>query len=324
MQLSVIIPVYNVAHYVAKCLHSLSFLAEKSVEFIFVNDGTTDESMAIIEQHRSILSNVVILHQENLGLSAARNAGLKAAKGDYIVFLDADDTLDASKLLNLLALIQEKKIALLAFRASFVNALGQEIGQMDPFPLRYEQVLTGIEALQEGYQPSSACLFIYNRSFLLEHHLFFVPNLVQEDVEFTLRLLLCAPHVYFSKELVYFYLKREGSLSNAKHQEGLKKYLYASIVVAATMKNNVATAQTLATKKAIEKNYNSVVWNLMYRLVTQPHETDMDFVKLCLQELKNKQLYPISGSLKTKFQRITTLFFNVERLFLYYIKVKIK
>ena len=86
---SIIIPVYNVEKYIKKCLDSVVNQTVKDYEVILINDGSTDNSMEIAKKY-----SFKIINQKNQGQSAARNHGIKEAKGDYIVFLDSDDTIE--------------------------------------------------------------------------------------------------------------------------------------------------------------------------------------------------------------------------------------
>ncbi len=94
VKISVIIPVYNVEKYLSACLSSCVEQTLYDVEFICINDGSTDNSLQILEEFAAIDQRFIIINQENKGISAARNAGLDAATGQYIMFLDADDYLD--------------------------------------------------------------------------------------------------------------------------------------------------------------------------------------------------------------------------------------
>lgn len=91
---SVIVPVYNVEKYLAKCLDSVVGQTYTQLEIICVNDGSPDNSGAILEKYAKKDSRIKVITQENTGLSGARNTGIKAATGDYIVFLDSDDWID--------------------------------------------------------------------------------------------------------------------------------------------------------------------------------------------------------------------------------------
>ena len=97
MKISIIIPVYNVEGYLVECLNSVVNQTYRDIEIIIVNDGSTDSSFSIIQQYQLQDERIKIINQENQGLSAARNAGIKKVSGEYIWFVDSDDyiTIDA-------------------------------------------------------------------------------------------------------------------------------------------------------------------------------------------------------------------------------------
>lgn len=92
-RVSIIVPVYNVQCYLPKCLDNLFIQKEDDMEVVLVNDGSTDDSLAICEDYAQKHSNTIVVNKENGGLSDARNAGTIVAKGDYIYYLDSDDWL---------------------------------------------------------------------------------------------------------------------------------------------------------------------------------------------------------------------------------------
>lgn len=93
-KISIVVPIYNVEKYVKKCIESLIKQTYKNIEIILVDDGSTDNSVGIIDEYANKDPRVVAIHQENKGVSAARNAGLKVARGEYIGFVDPDDYVD--------------------------------------------------------------------------------------------------------------------------------------------------------------------------------------------------------------------------------------
>lgn len=97
-QVSVIIPVYNVAQYLRQCLDSVTGQTLSDIEIICVNDGSTDGSPAILEEYREKDGRIVVINRENGGVSAARNCGMEHARGKYVYFLDSDDYLDPEAL----------------------------------------------------------------------------------------------------------------------------------------------------------------------------------------------------------------------------------
>lgn len=111
-EITVIVPVYNVQKYLRQCLDSLYQQVRPDYEVILVNDGSTDESPAICREYQQKYPNTIVVDQENAGLSAARNAGIKIAKGNYIYFLDSDDWLapNAIKLLYDIAINKQCEV----------------------------------------------------------------------------------------------------------------------------------------------------------------------------------------------------------------------
>ena len=113
MKLSIIIPVYNVEQYIGRCLQSClcqPHVTEADYELVIVNDGTKDNSMTIVEGMVHGMNNVIIVNQRNQGLSMARNAGLKAAKGDYVWFVDSDDWISEDCLYEILNRLKQQML----------------------------------------------------------------------------------------------------------------------------------------------------------------------------------------------------------------------
>ena len=109
MKLSIIIPVYNVEQYVGRCLQSClsqSHVKADDYELVIVNDGTKDNSMQVVEEMTRGCTNITVINQHNQGLSMARNAGLKEAKGEYVWFVDSDDWIAEGSISKIAAKIE--------------------------------------------------------------------------------------------------------------------------------------------------------------------------------------------------------------------------
>ena len=91
MKISVIIPVYNSCSYLGACINSIRNQSYENVEIILVDDGSTDGSEKVCDQFAEKDNRIIVIHQKNSGTSVARNTGLRAASGDYIMFMDNDD-----------------------------------------------------------------------------------------------------------------------------------------------------------------------------------------------------------------------------------------
>ena len=96
MLISVIVPIYNVERYLAQCLDSIVGQTYRALDIILVDDGSTDGSRTIAEQYAAQDERVILISQENQGLSGARNTGMAVAKGEFLVFVDSDDWLDTT------------------------------------------------------------------------------------------------------------------------------------------------------------------------------------------------------------------------------------
>ena len=94
--ISVIVPVYNTESYLKKCIENIINQTFRNIEIILVDDGSTDTSAEILADYALRDNRIIVIHQENQGLSAARNAGMRSAKGEYIMFVDSDDWIDVN------------------------------------------------------------------------------------------------------------------------------------------------------------------------------------------------------------------------------------
>ena len=93
--ISIVVPVYNVSQYLERCIQSVIYQTYENLDIILIDDGSTDNSGLICDKYAKIDKRIRVLHQQNSGLSAARNAGIEIAKGKYITFIDSDDYVDS-------------------------------------------------------------------------------------------------------------------------------------------------------------------------------------------------------------------------------------
>lgn len=110
MKISIVVAVYNIESYLNQCLDSLINQTIKDIEIICVNDGSTDNSQNIINEYSKKDSRIKVINQDNKGISAARNAGIDAATGEYLLFIDGDDYIDLDLCEKCLNFINSKKV----------------------------------------------------------------------------------------------------------------------------------------------------------------------------------------------------------------------
>lgn len=214
---SVIIPVYNVEKYIKKCLDSVVNQTFKDYEIIVVNDGTKDHSMDIVKNY-----NVKIINQKNQGQSAARNAGVKKAKGDYIIFLDSDDywKKDLLKEINK-SLKNNPNVVRFQMQEIFENQDGILEHNEKGF-----QGLNGVDAFNEickYHIVDAACPYAIKREYYLKNKFAFKKGMVHEDYGLIPLVIIKANIVNSISYIGYYYLQREGSTMNTKDYSKVKK-----------------------------------------------------------------------------------------------------
>lgn len=217
--ISIIIPVYNVAPYIEKCLETVISQSYENLEIILVDDCGSDNSMDIVRDFcSSHIGNFVLLnHERNRGLSVARNTGVKHAKGDYLFFLDSDDELPKDAIRNFVQYLNKHG------DADFL--IGDYIieGDFNYMPLMTPVVLEGKENIICSYLKGEwyimACGKLISRCFFEEHNLWFVEGRLHEDDLFSFYLALGASKMITLQENVYKYIIRNGSITTAKKEK---------------------------------------------------------------------------------------------------------
>lgn len=213
--ISVIVPVYNTKTYLPRCVESVLRQAEISVQLLLVDDGSTDGSGQLCDALAAAHDTIAVLHQPNSGAAAARDAGLAAASGEYVLFLDSDDCyLSDTAFVQMVATARQHDADVVCFDYVRVRGEAQEC------PLSSTGVCGDIvgektaavsEMLRRNVYTSSACLKLMQRSLLEQWHLRFRTALRCEDIPFCLRLLVRARHPVFLGARLYGYTVREDS-----------------------------------------------------------------------------------------------------------------
>lgn len=324
IKLSLIIPLYNTSKYFEALTTNLKAVANRSdIEILLINDGSIDDTHSLAVALSKEWMNVLVWDKANGGAASARNLGIHKATGKYLAFLDADDQMDFDEIGNLLTLAEEKDLDLCAFDLRYIDASGSKTGNGLLHPISYDTLNTGQHFLAQGYQPSSICVFLVKRAFIDAHRLFFYEGITHEDVELSFRWMLKAQKVWFTKNVIYYYYQNPGSVTNQLTAKQKKAYLLDEVTVAALMKAE-EEQYTGQIKEVIQKNYNSVTWNLLYSIYKEPGQLDKLFVTEVLERLKANKLYPIKGPLKTKFQSALRILMNIQPLWLQLSRSKLR
>ncbi len=213
-KISVIIPVYNAESHLIQCVNSLLAQTLNTIEFIFVNDGSTDNSQKIIEEFQQKDSRIILINQDNQGVSVARNNGLEIATGDYIGFVDADDYLEKSYYQTLLTAIQKNNSDISCSNFSTeINGKFTTTSTNFIKNIPYDKQKINEELLPELIKSStlnSACNKLYKKN-ILNKVTFPVGVTHGEDWIFNMNAFVNASSVIFIDYSGYFYKEVLGS-----------------------------------------------------------------------------------------------------------------
>ncbi len=223
---SLIIPVYNVEKYLKECLESVLCQTYEDWEAICINDGSTDGSATILEEYAAKDSRFKVISQSNGGLSVARNSGLEAASGDYVLFLDSDDYLEKDALRIIADNLSDEDILCFSGRRFFDES--GEYEKADDLPK--ESFETGWEYYSKHALDKRNFAFVcvvlrcYRRAYLLENRLRFKPGIYHEDNMFTPLACYYAKKVKIIPDVLYDYRVRGSSIMTTrslKHKEDI-------------------------------------------------------------------------------------------------------
>lgn len=213
---SVIIPVYNTGLYIGRCVKSVQEQSYNNVEIIFVDDGSTDDSGKIVDTIVATTDNATVIHQPNQGLSGARRSGMLKATGDYVMFLDSDDTLPKDAIEYMVDTCESK--GLYAFYGGHNRIVDGKVHVSAP--RTFEGVVTGDEMLLNILNP--AFVFIggmcfSRREFWNEDMFCKERELPSEDLITNVKLAIKCNRIGIYNKPVYDYFLTSSSLTVTGH-----------------------------------------------------------------------------------------------------------
>ena len=316
--LSIIIPIYNVEKYIYGTLASIygQKCDESTFEVVVVNDGTPDNSMEIVDSFLKKYSNLTVINQKNQGLSCARNAGLKIASGEYIWFVDSDDQI-APKSINLvIESISSNNAEISGFNVIKHKENTNEETTERPMTkkvLEYGRLYSGKQA-SKWMQYGMVQRFVFQKKFLTDHNLSFLPNIYQEDDEFMVKAIVYAKKILFVNEVSYLYLVRSNGsiMSNVK-----KKYLEDVIAIIDSWKKFLGTNGT--DKWICQYVFANILVHMCWCVDAGKKSHDEDVIKFCIDQRnqwKTEMLKSFFNSgMFLSFSKIKSFFKNYIRLF---------
>ncbi|MCI3939976.1 glycosyltransferase [Acinetobacter baumannii] len=228
-KLSIIIPIYNVEKYIVECLNSVVSQWNDCVEIVCIDDGSKDSSYDVVckyvsELDSNIQKSIIIIKQENMGLSVTRNTGVKIASGEYIAFLDSDDKINPD----------------------FINSVLQVISNMDKpdiveFNIEYSDgseilICTGSNSLVDKFKTGNwyACGRVYKKNILLNKG--FKAKIFYEDMWLIPQLYLKANKIYEINKSLYWYRYNSNGITHSREESNIIKSITSFQIILDTYK----------------------------------------------------------------------------------------
>lgn len=220
--ISIIVPVYNVEDYVRKCLDSIINQTYKNIEIIIVNDGSTDNSLKICKEYSKKDNRIILIDQNNQGLSSARNNGIKKSHGQYIGFVDSDDVISPYMYEYLYKAIKEDNSNISI--CDYTNFDKKE-PSFDKEYTNYK--LTNIEALQELMIDKKITNYAVNKLYLksLFDDIEYPIGKKFEDIATTYKLFKKSQVISFVDCKLYGYYQREGSITKKYNKDSTRDFI---------------------------------------------------------------------------------------------------
>lgn len=232
MTVSIIIPVYNVAEYIEKCLYSVIQQKTDNIECILVDDCGTDNSIEIAErfinQYKGPITFKVLHHDHNRGLSAARNTGIDTATGEYVFFLDSDDEFEENAIAALLSDAQEQPDVEIVVGNMYSEPHDDYYElKTDYYPYR----ITSNRQIRKAFFrnqsliPVMACNKLIRRDFILKNKLYFKEGIIHEDELWIFNVVNYAEKISLINKYTYLRYKRPQSITTTSSQQNSANYM---------------------------------------------------------------------------------------------------
>ena len=337
MKLSIIIPVYNVEKYISECLNSLldQGLHNSLYEIIIVNDGSTDNSLNIVQSFANSHDHIIIIDKENGGAGSARNLGMDCAKGKYIYFIDPDDFLISNCLTELVEICEHHDLDILTFMSkSYSTSSLQDKSLLERKDFSgsfgdtmFSPIVNGIEYIANVNYRNEVWWFLINREFLKNSGMRFVEGRYLEDAAFSIELILKAKKIAHFQLDAHRYRVTPGSAMNNLEPNHYLKIIrdiqdavldYSPILE--TLENSKAPADCIMRVKARQQS-------LVFFSMTRMLKSTMTFteVKLRMNTMTSINAYPLNDFLGKDFNgfayRVLMQFYKTERRFYLFFKL---
>lgn len=327
--LSIIIPAYNLQNNIHVTIESLIAQTDKDFEVILVNDGSTDNTVNVVQNllKNNPIQNFKIINKKNGGVSSARNIGLHESVGKYVFFLDGDDYISKDMVSLVNHYIKKDVFDVIAWGYNNVSEDKTLISNYFDANKMESNEMSGTEALENILFNKTmkvwTCSAIYKRSFLFENSLEYTEGCTNgEDLEFTFKALSHAKKVYFIKKILSFYIQRKGSITNSfsiKKFDAINAMERTAEYMQQTDSQELAKlADYIGMSRSVEAYITNFISFSRYRINGNDRLKASD-VKQLMNEVE--KAYPgLNKRIKQKIRKLKTVDFKTKiRYYLFYL-----
>ena len=310
---------YNVAQYLEKCIGSIykQGMNENEFEVILIDDGSPDNSYEVANKLTATKTNVTIIRQNNKGLGGARNTGIHNAKGEFLLFLDADDWILSNTCLKVLDSADRLNVDVLEFASQGITSQGKIVYYISNSSNR--KVFNGFEYYKAIRYMHSACNKLYKREFLIQNNLFFLENIFIEDFEFNTRVFSKASRVAATTVLMAQFLQSSNSITRNKNQSQKRKMISDIKLVLEKIKNEYKIYEH-SESPVVHSFFKERLGFVVSTLFVQMIKSGATYAQLknLRQELKENQIFFVDNKIYQKekelFRQIFLKHFYLLRL----------
>jgi len=318
ISISVIIPVYNVSAYIERCIQSVMAQTHPCTECILVDDASPDDSIAkcerLIASYQGPTRFIILHHEKNRGLSAARNTGFDAAAGDYIFYLDSDDAVTSTCMEKLSAPIERDRSIEMVMGNYDVISDGRPLPNQKYKHLPERDLASKEENrrlfFSNGNYPVMAWNKLLKKSFLEENQLFFIEGLLFEDEPWTFLMMKHLELAYIIPDITLLHYKRPQSITTSIDNEA---YVHNYAIIF----KEIASRFTPGEEAREADHYESAFHSLFGLNPNEPllHQTAPLFIKALSDGHHKKALFHLFlAQHLTRFAAGQKLFMILQRI----------
>ncbi len=299
VKVSIILPIYNVERYLPKCLDSLTAQTLEDIEIICVNDGSTDNTLQILQQYAAKDKRIKIINQANAGPGVARNNGIAAAKGEYIAFVDPDDWVEIEAYEELYQIIKKEN----ADMAEFAFAVHEEKdGKVKIKDKLYKDLIVDVKKYPQFLFGNDIAVWnkLFNAEFIRKNKISFSAGYCAEDMIFTVSTRATAAKIIYIDKVYYHYLHRKSSITHKKSAVNL------------TVPNFVADTKQFLLQHNCYENYADNFWEPALRILAIHYRKLPDE---CIDEYNRRCKAIMTDELYSRYTNYTKELSLLQKLF---------